>query len=292
MNKKPLDYDFDRLYSEDYTLGQLKKFLLRNIESNDICHWHERNTFFIDELIGKLDLSEDSHYLDLGCNIGTFAIEFSARGKAATGVDLSQDAIRTAELMASYLQLQRSPTFVHGDISDASVFSENSFDVIIAQDILEHLHDDVLKKTLENCFTWLKPGGYFVYQTHPTKYDYLFHSRGWKSLVRLLPLVPSLIHGERKFKRAVERYHNYIINPVSKFLTGQTREQKIEHDAHCNLLTASEVVTKVEDSGMVSLFVKTENMYKSDRDKKRAIFFANREYFHRNIYGIAWKPII
>ena len=49
---------------------------------------------------------------------------------------------------------------------------------------------------------------------------------------------------------------------------------------------------KVEDSGMVSLFVKTENMYKSDRDKKRAIFFANREYFHRNIYGIAWKPII
>ena len=60
MNKKPLDYDFDRLYSEDYTLGQLKKFLLRNIESNDICHWHERNTFFIDELIGKLDLSENS----------------------------------------------------------------------------------------------------------------------------------------------------------------------------------------------------------------------------------------
>lgn len=293
MLNKPSDYDFEGLYSSDLAIIQLKKFLLRYVEVGDFCHWHERIELFLEGIVEKLDLNEDATYLDLGCQLGTFSIELAKRGRNATGVDLSQDALDVAEMLVDKLGLENRPTFVKGDISDSSVFEAESFDVILAEDIFEHLHQDVLEKTFESCAKWLKPGGFFVYHTHPTKYDYLFHSRGWKSSLSLLPVaLMSLIHGERKFKRFVEWYHRKVMNPIAKLRKGKTHEEQILHKPHCNLLTVSAIEELLGKNGLVSAGVKTENLYKRDqvRFPLRNKLFGDREYFHRNIYGVAWKP--
>lgn len=291
MNKKPLNYDFDKIYSKNYSMGQTKKFLLRKIRVDDICHWHYRIEFFCDELIERLDLNENPRFLDLGCNIGTFAIEFARRGKQVVGIDLSEEAINFAEALTTHLKLTNRPQFINGDISASDTFPPDSFDAILAEDIFEHLHKDILSKTIHNCSRWLKPGGYLIYHTHPTKYNYLFHSRGWKSALRRIPLILFLIHGERKFKRAVDRYHKYVVNPLSKMFTGKTQEEKIIHDAHCNLLGVEDVSELIDTAGLVSLTVKTANFNKRDSGKMKWKLFGNREYFHQNLYGIAWKPL-
>jgi cyclopropane fatty-acyl-phospholipid synthase-like methyltransferase len=293
MLKKPEDYDFDNLYSSQLSNIQLNKFLLRHVEVGDFCHWHQRIELFIEQIINKLDLPTNPEFLDLGCQLGTFSIELAKRGHNTTGVDLSKDALKVANLLSEKLGLEKRPNFVLADISDPSIFKEGSFDVIMAEDIFEHLHQDILEKTIENCAKWLKPGGYLVYHTHPTKYDYLFHSRGWKSSLRLLPaMVVSLIHGERKFKKFIEWYHNAIINKVTKLTKGKTQEELILHNPHCNLLTKKAVCDLMEANRLQSIGSQTENLYDRDRSRFpiRRLFFNKREYFHRNIYGIAWKP--
>tara|TARA_B100002003_G_scaffold114165_1_gene105609 strand:+ start:401 stop:1297 length:897 start_codon:yes stop_codon:yes gene_type:complete len=292
MINKPENYDFNNIYSDDYIKGQAKKFLLRKIRDEDVCHWHDRIKLFCDEIIERLDLPKDAKYLDLGCNIGTFAIELAFRGKQAIGLDLSGDALIYAEAFSTSLGLKNRPKFIKGDASEREIFQSESFDAILAEDIFEHLHENLLVKTINNCAHWLKPGGFLVFHTHPTKYDYLFHSRGWKSVLALLPVtIYSLIHRERKFKRMVENYHRYVMNPISKLKSGKTHEEKIIHKPHCNLMTVDHLENLIQSAGMLSLSIKTACLYKRDRVRKRAIIFGKREYFHRNIYGIAWKPL-
>ena len=292
MVEKPEDYDFEGIYTSGYVIGQAKKFLLRKIDDEDICHWHDRIKLFCDEIVERLDVPEDATYLDLGCNIGTFAIELASRGKRATGVDLSREALDAAEAFSDFVGIDNRPEFVEGDVSDGTVFEPQSFDVILAEDIFEHLHEDLLERTFKNCELWLKPGGFLVFHTHPTKYDYLFHSRGWKSSLALLPvMVYSMIHSERKFKRMVERYHRYVMNPLSKLRYGKTHEERILHNPHCNLLTVARIEDLTRSVGLVPLATKTACLYKRDREKKRTRILGKREYYHRNIYGIAWKPL-
>jgi 2-polyprenyl-3-methyl-5-hydroxy-6-metoxy-1,4-benzoquinol methylase len=282
MREKPQNYDFANIYSEAYSLGQTKKFLLRNIDTHNICNWKIKQQLFCDEIIEKLDLNTGSVFLDLGCNIGTYAIEMASRGWKTVGVDLSDHAIEAARVLAARVLKENRPKFLQGDVSDASLFEEGSFDVIMAEDIFEHLHEELLIKALNNCYRWLKAGGYMMFHTCPTKYDYLFHSRGWKSTVRLLPLVPFTIHGERKFKRAVSRYHR---------LVGRKQAERIINDAHCNLLTTDHLAHLINTSGLVVLTMKTANLYELNSNFFRRLFFSKREYFHRNLFGVAWKPL-
>lgn len=292
MVKKPEDYDFESHYSNYASIIQTRKFLLRRISDEDICHWHGRIKLFCDEILEHLDITEDATYLDLGCNIGTFAIELASRKKRAVGVDLSQDALDIAEALSDHLGLEPRPQFIKADISEESTFSPESFEAIMAEDIFEHLHEDLLVQTIKNCSLWLKPGGYLVFHTHPTKYDYLFHDRGWKAALALFPLrIYSMIHGDRKFKRMVERYHKYVMNPISKLKYGKTHEERILHSAHCNLQTVDHLEGLISSAGMVPLTTKTACLYKGDREKRRTRAFGKREYYHRNLYGIAWKPL-
>jgi hypothetical protein len=103
--------------------------------------------------------------------------------------------------------------------------------------------------------------------------------------------VPFLVHGERKFKRTVELYHKYVMNPISKLRYGKTQEERILHKAHCNLLTVDYMENLLQSVNLLSLTVNTANLYKREKGLVRKILFGKREYFHRNIYGIAWKPL-
>jgi SAM-dependent methyltransferase len=79
-----------------------------------------------------------------------------------------------------YLILEPSPMFVRKEhryvIGDGltSLFQDNSFDVIVMLEVLEHLRDPF--KAFANCSAWLKPGGALVIST-----PQYWHVHGWPS---------------------------------------------------------------------------------------------------------------
>lgn len=90
--------------------------------------------------------------LDLGCAAGRDSIFFSKRGFRTVGVDLSEKLLAIARKRAPEL------TFLHQDIRTLQ-FPNESFDGIWACAILLHLKPEEMQHVIDDCHTFLKPGG-------------------------------------------------------------------------------------------------------------------------------------
>ncbi|MFQ5922847.1 MAG: class I SAM-dependent methyltransferase [Anaerolineales bacterium] len=290
ISKRPQDYQFDKLYSSrELLLQQTRKFLLRRFRDDEICHWYLRIEL-LEKLISALSLRHAASVLDLGTQVGTFAIELAQRGFRVTGVDISEEAIRLARSLSKHADREAEIEFVVGDVDDRTLFQKSQFDLVAAQDIFEHLHSDVLASALHNCVSWLRPGGYLVYHTYPTKYDYLFHPSTNLQKVAIAPLLPFFWLPDHSFSSIVDFYHDRVVNSVMKARTGQTWEQSLLHRSHCNLLTMDALSQALSEAGFENLFIRARNLYASDRRGLRSLF-RNKQYFQRNLYGVAWKPL-
>lgn len=100
--------------------------------------------------------------LDLGCGMGTFAVEAAARGAYATGIDPAPAAVAAARRVAA--AEHASATFVRADAAALPVAS-TSCDVVLAADVTEHLDDDTLARILAESLRVLRPGGALVLYT-------------------------------------------------------------------------------------------------------------------------------
>jgi SAM-dependent methyltransferase len=86
-------------------------------------------------LLSSISVPDGSLALDVGCGVGSNLDVFTGRGLTIFGMDLSFEAIRFAK------QRHKSG-FIRGNISRLPVRAQ-SFGLIIAMDILEHLQDDI-----------------------------------------------------------------------------------------------------------------------------------------------------
>lgn len=96
------------------------------------------------------DVSPESNILEIGCASGAFLKMLEVKGfKNVQGIDISETAINQAKRRGLHkVQIadgQRLP------------FADNSFDIAIASDVLEHIEDD--GQTLEEWRRILRPGG-------------------------------------------------------------------------------------------------------------------------------------
>lgn len=113
-------------------------------------HWwfKSRRKYLLDLL---QDTPRDSKVLDIGCSSGIFLTDLVALGfktENLFGVDISEKAIENC----------RANGITNSFVMDAQNITLNeSFDIIIASDCLEHLEDD--KKALKNWNSLLKVGG-------------------------------------------------------------------------------------------------------------------------------------
>lgn len=74
--------------------------------------------------------------LDVGCGIGTIALELQKRGFRVAGVDFSEVAIKKCR--------QQGLDAIVSDVDkDGLKFSDNSFDVVWAGDVIEHVFDPI-----------------------------------------------------------------------------------------------------------------------------------------------------
>lgn len=263
------------LYNNIYFKSQLRKFLHRKEN-----HWASRIEKVF-KIISKIDLRGNT-VLDLGTSIGTFAFEFVSRRYKTTGIDSNKQAINIARQLAR--KNGKEITYVVGDVADKNNFDGESFDIIYAGDIIEHLLEETLSKTVNNSLFWLKSGGYFIFHTVPTKYNIVFH----KSPLWII-LVPFSIFPDRYFKKAVHLVYT-AFNISLKLLTGKSYIEKEKKTVHCNLQTKDSISTLLNKTGFEILKIEVTIMEERFLRGLKKYFFRNKEYFQKDIFGIGCKP--
>jgi len=185
----------------------------------------ERRIQFIFDFAG--DILKGKDLLDIGCGIGTFALVFAKKGYNAVGLDSSEESIEACESNKKRLEIPNAK-FVRGTSIDGGVFDRESFDLIIAADIVEHLPDDILTSTLRNCHEWLKPGGHLIIHTFPTKYYYQAVTAASLSLLPLFFVSPKYAETYLKI------LHYTLFNVISIMAFRKTISTYFASHGHCN----------------------------------------------------------
>lgn len=106
-------------------------------------------------------LKDSDVLLDFGCGPGTFSNVLSQYVDTIHAIDISSGMIESGKSYAAKKNIHNIH-YLHTTIYDEG-YAKNSFDVIIAFNILHHLTDldDVLMRIME----LLKPGGLFISST-------------------------------------------------------------------------------------------------------------------------------
>jgi len=139
--------------------------------------------------------------LDVGCGGGILAEALAQSGAQTTGIDLSEKALKVAELHA----LESGAQVNYQAISaEALALTEPaSFDVVTCMEMLEHVPDPA--SVVNACASLAKPGATLFFSTlNRNPKSYLFAIIGAEYLLRLLP---KGTHDYRKFITPSELGH-------------------------------------------------------------------------------------
>lgn len=264
-------------YGEAYQSGQVETFVNR---ANN--HWRHRidlaHRLVNDYALPRLTKPRnETTVVDVGCSIGTFAIEFAKHGFLSYGVDFDPKAIDTAARIAAREGV--APTFECMDVSDwTGKFP--AIDIAVCFDVFEHLHDDELGAFLVSLRKQLSPGGSLVFHTFPTELDYIFFG----PFYAMLPLVPFARLPVPAFTRLARAYAG-VIDVLLMLSKGQTWRERQITDAHCNLLSKDRLDLIFRRTGWTPLVIETAQMY--PMYARRAKWFAKQPIAHRNLFGVA-----
>jgi 2-polyprenyl-6-hydroxyphenyl methylase/3-demethylubiquinone-9 3-methyltransferase len=122
--------------------------------------------------------------LDVGCGGGILAESMAQLGADTCGIDLSQKALKVAELHA----LEVGATLTYRSIAVEALAEEQpeQYDVVTCMEMLEHVPDPA--SVVRACANLCKPGGSLFFSTlNRSPKSYLFAIIGAEYLLRLLP---------------------------------------------------------------------------------------------------------
>ncbi|WP_460363538.1 class I SAM-dependent methyltransferase [Actinocorallia lasiicapitis] len=110
----------------------------------------------------RFPISLGERVLDMGCGGGRHAFELYRRGAAVTAFDMDAEELKGVQKMFGAMELEGEPPAgasaetVVGDALELP-FENDTFDKIIAAEVMEHIPDDML--AMRELFRVLKPGG-------------------------------------------------------------------------------------------------------------------------------------
>jgi ubiquinone/menaquinone biosynthesis C-methylase UbiE len=110
----------------------------------------------------------DKDVLEVGCGLGTDAINFARAGARYTGVDLTEASIELARRRFEFETLNAELRVAD---AEALTFSDNSFDLVYSHGVLHHTPDT--QRAIDEIHRVLRPGGTaMVMLYHKNSYNY------------------------------------------------------------------------------------------------------------------------
>lgn len=110
----------------------------------------------------RLNVQHGSLFLDAGAGFGRHAFEAARRGARVVALDYASDEVVTtrntfgAMALAGEITPDRFTGCLRGDATRLP-FADNTFDVVVTSEVLEHIQDDV--SAMSELVRVLKPGG-------------------------------------------------------------------------------------------------------------------------------------
>jgi 2-polyprenyl-6-hydroxyphenyl methylase/3-demethylubiquinone-9 3-methyltransferase len=127
---------------------------------------------------------EGKQVLDVGCGGGILAESMAQSGAVTTGIDLSDKALKVAELHA--LEVGVKLTYRAISAEALAVEQPEQYDVVTCMEMLEHVPDPV--SVVRACAKLCKAGGTLFFSTlNRNPKSYLFAIIGAEYILRLLP---------------------------------------------------------------------------------------------------------
>jgi 2-polyprenyl-6-hydroxyphenyl methylase/3-demethylubiquinone-9 3-methyltransferase len=122
--------------------------------------------------------------LDVGCGGGILAEAMAKRGARVSGIDLSEKALRVAELHLHESQL--SIDYQQASVEDYAAAHAESFGIVTCMELLEHVPDPA--SMVAACARLVRPGGQVFFSTiNRNPKSYLFAVIGAEYVLGLLP---------------------------------------------------------------------------------------------------------
>ena len=147
-------------YSRDYFLGRCGGYSEYQAEGGRIADPIRRTAL---ELVHP---RPGERVLDLGCGRGELCCAIAEAGAVSIGVDFSRDALAMARETAR--RLGRRVALVRAR-AEALPFRRGTLDAVLATDIVEHLPEPDLRRSVQEVHGLLANGGRLVIHTAPTR---------------------------------------------------------------------------------------------------------------------------
>lgn len=145
VNNEAYDYLAERWYeAQDDPIA-----LLRNLHKIEV-------PWILEEI--RRHIGYRAEILDMGCGAGFLSNDLALAGHSITGIDLSTSSLKVAESRDQ----TKTVRYQQGDVYHVA-FPRESFDVVVAMDLLEHVSDP--QKVISEATRILRPGGLFFFNT-------------------------------------------------------------------------------------------------------------------------------
>jgi len=122
--------------------------------------------------------------LDVGCGGGILAESMARGGAHVTGIDLSEKALRVAQMHLGISKLEVS--YQRAEVEAFAAAHAGEFDAVTCMELLEHVPDPA--STVRACAQALRPGGHAFFSTiNRNAKSYVLAVIGAEYILRLLP---------------------------------------------------------------------------------------------------------
>jgi 2-polyprenyl-6-hydroxyphenyl methylase/3-demethylubiquinone-9 3-methyltransferase len=151
--------------------------------SSEFRPLHEINPLRLEWINGRVPLAGKT-VLDIGCGGGILAESMARKGANVTGIDLSEKALKVADLHSLESGVQVKYELISAE--DMAARNAGQFDVVTCMEMLEHVPDPAA--VVSACAALVKPGGHVFFSTiSRNPKSYLFAVLGAEYILRLLP---------------------------------------------------------------------------------------------------------
>ena len=200
---------------------------------------HEINPLRLEWIKARAPL-QTKKVLDVGCGGGILSEAMAANGAQVTGIDLSERALKVAQL---HLLESKLPVRYLGVSAETLAEQEpGSFDVVTCMEMLEHVPDPA--SIVRACATLVRPGGHVFFSTlNRNPKSYLFAIIGAEYVLKLLP---KGTHDYARFIRPAELSswcrdaHLQVNEMIGMTYNPFSRRYALENDCSVNYIMACE----------------------------------------------------